>query len=95
MGEKPDNATNISRYVKIVVASDGWDRKSRGEQLARSVNELGMSKRVRNCCDWENIMQVRDLVTRPVSDMLRIPNFGPKSLRECKLSLALMGLEFE
>ena len=95
MAEKPDNATNISRYVRIVEASDGWDRKSRGEKLARSVNEMGFSKRVRMCCGFENIMQVRDLVNLPLSEMLRIPNFGPKSGRECKLALALMGLEFK
>lgn len=52
------------------------------------------SLRTRNCLTFHNIRTVRMLVESTEDDMLRIQNFGRKSLAEVKTSLQQYGLDF-
>lgn len=60
--------------------------------LLQKVEELELSVRASNCLKHENIVYMGDLVTRTEREMLRVPNFGRKSLNEIKLMLANLGL---
>jgi hypothetical protein len=60
--------------------------------LLRKVEELGFSERPANCLNNENVTYVSDLVQRTEAEMLRIPNFGRRSLNEIKEALAQLKL---
>jgi len=62
------------------------------ENLYRSVDELELSVRSANCLQNANIKTIGDLVQRTEADMLKTKNFGRKSLKEIKDTLAEMGL---
>ena len=62
------------------------------ETLGRSVDELELSVRSYNCLKNADITNIRDLVTKTESEMLKTKNFGRKSLNEIKDILAEMGL---
>jgi len=68
--------------------------KWNNEKLNRRVDELKLSVRSDVCLKVENIIYVGDLVQKSEKEMLRIPNFGRKSLNEIKYVLAPMGLSF-
>lgn len=61
--------------------------------LNLSVTELELSVRSANCLEAENIKTIRDLVTKPESEMLKFRNFGKTSLLEIKEKLAERNLE--
>ena len=52
--------------------------------LSREVDELELSVRSMNCLKNDNIIYIGDLVQKSEGEMLRMPNFGRKSLRELK-----------
>ncbi|MBI3704467.1 MAG: hypothetical protein HY244_11635 [Rhizobiales bacterium] len=60
--------------------------------LLRTVNDFELSERTANCLKNEDIAYVGDLVQRTEASMLRVPDFGRKSLNEIKEVLAEMGL---
>ncbi len=62
------------------------------ENLYRSVDELELSVRSANCLQNAAIKTIGDLVQRTEADMLKTKNFGRKSLKEIKDTLAEMGL---
>src|SRR3974390_1797249 len=69
------------------------------EFLDRSVEELELSVRSYNCLKNANIQNLRELVQKTESEMLKTKNFGRKSLNEIKdilhkMSLSL-GMKFE
>ncbi len=64
------------------------------EYLNRPVDELELSVRAFNCLKNAGIVTLRDLVQRTESEMLKMKNFGRKSLNEVKEVLASMGLSF-
>lgn len=64
------------------------------EYLNRPVDELELSVRAFNCLKNAGIVTIRDLVQRTESEMLKMKNFGRKSLNEVKEVLASMGLSF-
>jgi len=61
--------------------------------LFTRVDELELSVRSANCLKGENITYIGDLVGYSEQDLLRMPNFGRKSLNEIKKSLKPMGLD--
>lgn len=63
--------------------------------MLKKVDELELSVRSANCLKNENIYYIGDLVQLSESKMLRIPNFGGKSLNEIKIALAPLGLNFD
>jgi DNA-directed RNA polymerase alpha subunit len=56
------------------------------------VDELGLSERSANCLKYDHIVTVRDLVQKTDGEMLRLPNFGRKSLAEIRAVLGELGL---
>src|ERR1700691_1506818 len=62
------------------------------DHLDRSVEELELSVRSYNCLKNANIQNLRELVQKTESEMLKTKNFGRKSLNEIKDILHKMGL---
>jgi DNA-directed RNA polymerase subunit alpha len=56
------------------------------------VEELELSVRSANCLKNEDILYIGDLVQKTENEMLKIPNFGRKSLNEIKEVLDCIGL---
>ncbi|MBI4468259.1 MAG: DNA-directed RNA polymerase subunit alpha, partial [Acidobacteria bacterium] len=63
------------------------------QNLNRSIDDLELSVRAYNCLKNANIHTIRDLVQRTEADMLKMKNFGRKSLNEVKEVLVGMGLD--
>jgi DNA-directed RNA polymerase subunit alpha len=61
-------------------------------KLGMSLSELNLSVRANNCLESENIMTVRDLVTRTEDQLLEVRNFGETTLTEVKHRLRDLGL---
>lgn len=64
------------------------------EHFNKSIEDLELSVRSFNCLKNANIQTIGDLVVRTESDMMRVKNFGRKSLLEISDILHSMGLEF-
>lgn len=62
--------------------------------LLKPIDELELSVRAHNCLINANIKRVLDLVQLKKDDMLKIKNFGRKSLNEVEDSLKAFGLFF-
>lgn len=60
--------------------------------LLRRIDDMELSVRSSNCMKNENIVYIGDLVTHSEARLLRVPNFGRKSLHEIKAMLAGLGL---
>ena len=56
------------------------------------IGKLNLSPRSSNCLQQMKIKYVGDLVQLKEHELLKIPNFGEKSLRELKHSLSGLGL---
>jgi ribosomal protein L37E len=63
--------------------------------LLRNVDQLKLSVRTSLCLKNENIRFIGELVQRSEAEMLRVPNFGRKSLNELKEVLAQIGMPVE
>ncbi len=61
-------------------------------KLAMTLAELNFSVRAGNCLESENIMTVRDLVTRTEDQLLEVRNFGETTLTEVRNKLRDLGL---
>jgi hypothetical protein len=75
------------------------ERLARGEtdaylNLLRPVEELELSVRSANCLANARIIYIGQLVQRSEDDLLRVGDFGRKSLKEVKEILNSMGLSF-
>ncbi|CAN5359287.1 DNA-directed RNA polymerase subunit alpha [soil metagenome] len=62
------------------------------QKLNMTVQELDLSVRANNCLESAKITNVRELVKKNDSDLLKVRSFGKTSLREVKRRLADMGL---
>jgi DNA-directed RNA polymerase alpha subunit len=61
-------------------------------KLAKSIDELGLSERSLNCFKSEGLNYISDVVRKNPSDLLKISNFGRKSLNELEEKLRKIGL---
>jgi DNA-directed RNA polymerase subunit alpha len=61
-------------------------------KLTMPLSELNLSVRASNCLESENIMTVRDLVTRSEDQLLEVRNFGETTLAEVRHKLRDLGL---
>ena len=62
--------------------------------LLKKIDEMELSVRSYNCLKMENIYLIGDLVTKTEAEMLKLPNFGRKSLNELKDNLKALNLSF-
>ena len=60
--------------------------------LDKSIEELELSVRAKNCLDSENITTIRQLVALSEPELLKVRNFGKTSLKEVKSKLANLGM---
>ncbi len=61
-------------------------------KLTLPISELNLSVRASNCLESENIMTVRDLVTKSEDQLLEVRNFGETTLTEVRNKLRDLGL---
>ncbi|MDH3716503.1 MAG: DNA-directed RNA polymerase subunit alpha [Planctomycetota bacterium] len=62
------------------------------KKLNMSLAELKLSVRASNCLESENILTVRDLVSRAEEDLMEVRNFGDTTLTEVREKLTELGL---
>lgn len=63
--------------------------ESHDSLLSRNINMLQISVRQYNCLNKAGIVTIGDLLRLTKADLIRIPEFGPKSLKEVKTALAI------
>ncbi|SHH49751.1 DNA-directed RNA polymerase subunit alpha [Thermosipho atlanticus] len=69
--------------------------KDEDEILSRKIDELDLSMRALNCLKRDKIETIGDLISRGEEELLKIKNFGQKSLDEVKQKLVeKFGLTF-
>lgn len=76
----------IDNNFKILTTSDI------NTKLAKNIDELGLSARSLNCLRSEGLNYISDVVRKNPSDLLKISNFGRKSLNELEEKLRKIGL---
>jgi hypothetical protein len=81
-----------TRYIKLTSREPFQPKLNR--YLPRKVDDLELSVRSARAIRNDNIIYIGDLVQKTEWEMLRIPNFGRKSLNELKEVLSTMGLRF-
>ena len=91
-------------FIKFDVASINTDSKNNivdstnnsiNPDLCKKIDEMELSVRSYNCLINEGIKYIGDLVQKSELDMLKLPNFGRKSLNELKENLKVLGLSFD
>ncbi len=83
---------NFEEEEEPVEDDEGEEEEEVNQYLFKSVDELELSVRSRNCLQNANINYIGQLAQKTESDMLKTKNFGRKSLKEIKEILAEMGL---
>jgi DNA-directed RNA polymerase subunit alpha len=86
----------INFDASVEVATETKDNKNDeiNPILFKKIDEMELSVRSYNCLKMENINLIGDLVTKTESEMLKLPNFGRKSLNELKDNLKALDLSF-
>jgi hypothetical protein len=79
-----------ARYIKRASKESVGPKLNR--YLLKKVDELELSVRSATGIKNDNIIYIGDLVQKTEAEMLRMPNFGRKSLNEVKEVLSSMGL---
>lgn len=67
------------------------EQKELEKKLDLSTAEIGLSVRTTNCLDEHGICTVRDLLACRREDLLKIANFGEKTLEEVFKALEKLG----
>jgi DNA-directed RNA polymerase subunit alpha len=62
------------------------------EILSKSIDELDLSVRAKNCLDAVTLRTIGDLVQQSESELLKVRNFGKTSLKEIKKKLSDLNL---
>ena len=95
--------TQLEVFVKFEVANINIDTTSTlssnnpslSPDLYKKIDEMELSVRSYNCLINEGIRYIGDLVQKSELEMLKLPNFGRKSLNELKENLRVLGLSFD
>lgn len=67
------------------------EQKALEKKLEWSTAELGLSVRTTNCLDEQGICTIGDLLACRREDLLRIANFGEKTLEDVYCALEKLG----
>ena len=93
-----DIGSLVSVATKIAMPTISRERVFRSRLLSRQLSTYegykNLASRVRNSLRNDNILTVGELAVMSEGGVLRIPNFGRKSLTETKIFLKELGLEF-
>jgi len=84
--------TCVDQLLKDYLYPESQKNEQRVLKLFRNVKDLNLSVRSMNCLYRENINYIIDLVRMGELDLLRIPNFGRRSLTEIKEKLTQISL---
>ncbi len=93
--EIPFNEISPAAPVKLEVVAQRVEAPLKGlpvELLLKPIDELELSARSHNCLENHGIKRVLDLVNMPEEDILKIKNFGRKSLHEVRDALKRLNL---
>jgi len=84
---------NFEQDLEDLEEGDGEEeREELVKKLNKSIDELELSVRSHNCLKKMGINSIGDLVQRSEADLLKVRNFGKKSLEEVKKVLVDMHL---
>ncbi len=84
---------NFEQDLEDLEEGDGEEEKEElAKRLNKSIDELELSVRSHNCLKKMGINSIGDLVQRSEADLLKVRNFGKKSLEEVKKVLVDMHL---
>lgn len=85
---------DVAEEEKATVSEAASGEPEFNKNLLKTIDELELSVRSYNCLKNEDIAYVGDLVTKTEAEMLKMANFGRKSLNELKDNLKAMELSF-
>ncbi len=77
--------------TRIPLSRADEQARLRRERLDLSIAEMGLSVRTTNCLEETGILTVRDLLHATPKRLLRISNFGEKTLEEVYDALSMLG----
>jgi len=77
----------VNKAIKILDSE-----RARMEIPLRPIDILHLTIRTSNCLKAENIYYISDLVCLTEAELLKVPNFGKKSVTEIKDMLTVKGL---
>jgi DNA-directed RNA polymerase subunit alpha len=82
---------------ELIVGIDGAGEvdKKKAAGLELTIDDLELSARSSNCLKKAGIMNVAELVEKPMSDLMKIKNFGKKSAEEINAKLAHYNLSLK
>lgn len=87
--DKTDKTVDSSKAKKEITSYEN------SPYLILLVDNLDLSARCMNCLHGENIYSINDLIKRSKANLLKIPNFGEKSLNEIIMNLERHGLSLK
>ncbi|HAL13657.1 MAG TPA: DNA-directed RNA polymerase subunit alpha [Planctomycetaceae bacterium] len=77
--------------TRIPLSTADENRRSLKERLEMSTAEIGLAVRTTNCLEEKGIFSVNDLLHSTPDELLKIANFGEKTLEEVYLALEGIG----
>lgn len=77
--------------TRIPLSQADEDARLRQERLDLSIAEMSLSVRTTNCLEETGILTVRDLLHATPKRLLKISNFGEKTLEEVYDALEQLG----
>lgn len=87
--------SELPNYECNTNSDDEDNQKDKETQMGINIEELDFSLRSFNCLKRANINTVGDIVSHTKAEMMKIKNFGKKSLDEVEEKLQEMGLAFK
>lgn len=88
--------TDLEKFIESRTVHGGKEKNEDIPEantiMLRPIEDLELTVRSTNCLKGENIHYIGDLVQCSEQELLRIPNFGEKSLNEIKTILIARGL---
>jgi len=91
--QEPKELRPASTQVRLSEAE--LRRQKRQEILNLSIAQIGLLVRTTNCLESEGILTVRDLLNSSPERLLKIANFGAKTLLEVYGALEKLGFTRE
>ena len=95
-----DHLNLFSALPDIKVQEVGEDEEeevvdTENDLLRRPIEDLDLSLRSYNCLKRAGIHLIDDIVSKDVSELAKIRNFGKKSFAEVREKIEALGLEFQ